>query len=98
MKDTDQLKKDAIELLKNLIRTESFSKQEDKTAAIINSFLTERGVETKRLKNNVWAFNKYYDPKKPTILLNSHHDTVKPNPGYTQDPFDPVVKDGKLYG
>lgn len=98
MKETEKLKKDAIELLKNLIKTESFSKQEDKTAELINSFLVERGVETKRMKNNVWAFNKYYDPKKPTVLLNSHHDTVKPNPGYTQDPFEPIVKDGKLYG
>lgn len=98
MKELDQLKKDAVELLKGLIRIESLSKQEDKTADLINQFFTNRGVETHRLKNNVWAFNKNYDPKKPTILLNSHHDTVKPNPGYTNDPFDPFVKDGKLFG
>lgn len=96
--DNSKLKKDAVELLKGLIRIESFSKQEDKTAALLNSFLEERGVTTHRLKNNVWAFNKYFDPAKPTILLNSHHDTVKPNPGYTNDPFDPIVKDGKLFG
>jgi acetylornithine deacetylase len=30
--------------------------------------------------------------------LNSHHDTVKPNAGYTLDPFSPIEKDGKLYG
>src|SRR6478735_4850964 len=96
--DIQKLKSDAIELLKNLIRTESFSKQEDKTAEIINTFINERGVPTHRLKNNVWAFNKHYDAKKPTILLNSHHDTVNPNPGYTNDPFDPFVKDGKLFG
>jgi len=96
--DIQKLKSDAIELLKNLIRTESFSKQEDKTAEIINAFINERGVPTHRLKNNVWAFNKHYDAKKPTILLNSHHDTVNPNPGYTNDPFDPFVKDGKLFG
>jgi acetylornithine deacetylase len=94
----DKLKKDAVELLKGLIRIESLSKQEDKTAELINTFLTDRGIKTHRMKNNVWAFNKYYDAKKPTILLNSHHDTVKPNPGYTNDPFDPMVKDGKLFG
>jgi acetylornithine deacetylase len=98
MKDLKTLQVDAIELLKNLIRTESYSKQEDKTAEIINTFLNERGIPTHRLKNNVWAFNKYFDAAKPTILLNSHHDTVNPNPGYTNDPFDPMIKDGKLYG
>jgi len=98
MKELHQLQQDAIELLKNLIKTESFSKQEDRTADILNNFLTERGVKTERLKYNVWAYNKFFDAKKPTILLNSHHDTVKPNPGYTNDPFDPMVKDGKLYG
>ena len=48
--------------------------------------------------NNVWATNKYFDELKPTILLNSHHDTVKPNQGYTLDPFHPVERDGKLFG
>lgn len=96
--DTNKIKKDAIELLKGLIRIESFSKQEDKTAELINQFLVDRGVPTHRKLNNVWAFNKYYDPKKPSILLNSHHDTVRPNAGYTNDPFEPIVKDGKLFG
>lgn len=98
MKDLNQLQQDAIELLKNLIKTESFSKQEDKTAELIENFLQDRGVKTEREKNNVWAFNKNYDPNKPTILLNSHHDTVKPNPGYTNDPFEPTEKNGKLFG
>src|ERR1700743_2067417 len=98
MTELKTLQQDALELLKNLIRTESLSKQEDKTAEIINSFFVQHGMETKRLKNNVWSFNKYYDASKPTILLNSHHDTVKPNPGYTNDPFDPFIKDAKLYG
>lgn len=96
--DITKLKSDAINLLKSLIRTESFSKQEDKTAELINTFLNERGIPTHRLKNNVWAFNKHFDAKKPTILLNSHHDTVNPNPGYTNDPFDAFEKDGKLFG
>ncbi|MBX9852715.1 MAG: M20 family metallo-hydrolase [Cytophagaceae bacterium] len=96
--DKNKLKKDAVDLLKDLIQIESFSKQEDKTAELINKFFTDRGIKTHRKKNNVWAFNKNYDPKKPTILLNSHHDTVKPNPGYTNNPFEPVEKDGKLFG
>lgn len=89
---------DAIELLQKLIATPSFSKEEDKTAAIIEQFFSEKNVPSNRLLNNVWCVNKYFDAGKPTILLNSHHDTVKPNPQYTKDPFSPIIQDGKLYG
>ena len=93
-----QLYIDAVELLKQLIATPSFSKEEDKTADIIEAFLQDRHIITNRVLNNVWAVNTYFDPAKPTILLNSHHDTVKPNPQYTKNPFTPVVEDGKLFG
>ena len=88
----------SIRLLMDLIRTQSFSKEEDQTAEIIDTYLKENGVETHRELNNVWAFNKYYDPSKPTILLNSHHDTVHPNKDYTRDPFHAEILDGKLFG
>ena len=88
----------ALSLLKKLIATPSFSKSEDKTATIIEEFFESNGIPTHRSMNNVWAYNKYYDTSKPTILLNSHHDTVKPNSGYTLDPFTPIEKDGKLFG
>lgn len=88
----------AIDLLKNLIATPSFSREEAGTAALISTFLERRGVQTERKGNNVWALNRYYDASKPTVLLNSHHDTVKPNPGYKRDPFKADVVDGKLYG
>jgi acetylornithine deacetylase len=94
----EQLTADAIELLKQLIRIESFSKTEDKTADTIAEFLEHRGVETFRFHHNVWAKNKYFDVSKPTLLLNSHHDTVKPNAHYTKNPFEPIDEDGKLYG
>lgn len=89
---------EALELLKQLITIPSFSKEEDKTADAIENFLTERNIKTNRYLNNVWAANKYFDEKKFTLLLNSHHDTVKPNAGYTNDPFNAFEKDGKLYG
>ena len=95
---SEQLAADSIELLKTLIAIPSFSREEDKTADAIELFFQSYGLNPKRQQNNVWSFNKYYDPAKPTILLNSHHDTVKPNPGYTRDPFSPAVEDGKLYG
>ena len=94
----ETLKHDAIELLKDLIQTESFSKQEEETAAIIEEFLRERNMPYRRKKNNIWSKNKYFDSTKPTVLLNSHHDTVKPNPSWTLNPLNPLVKDGKLFG
>jgi acetylornithine deacetylase len=92
------LHKDAIHLLKQLIATPSFSKEEDNTADILEQFLESKGVHTNVYLKNIWARNKYYDESKPTILLNSHHDTVKPNKGYTLDPFTPIIKDEKLFG
>ena len=85
-------------LLQDLVRTPSFSKEEKGTGDLIERFLREKGVSTHRKLNNIWAYNQYFDPAKPTILLNSHHDTVKPNKGYTLDPFTPIQKDGKIYG
>lgn len=89
---------DAVQLLKELIQTPSFSKEEDGTAGIISRFLALKGVATSRVGNNVYALNEHYDASKPTLLLNSHHDTVKPNPQYTKDPFTPIIEEGKIYG
>ncbi len=94
----DQLVTDATELLKQLIATPSFSKEEAGTALLISQFFETHAIPYKTVGHNIYLQNKYYDSNKPTILLNSHHDTVKPNKGYTLDPFNPLMKDGKLYG
>ena len=94
----NRLQTDAIDLLKSLIAIQSFSKEEDKTAAILIYFFAVRKIKTERLINNIWATNLYFDSNKPSLLLNSHHDTVKPNKAYTIDPFDPFEKEGKLFG
>ncbi len=93
-----KLYKEAVELLETLISTPSFSGEENNTALIIKNFLESHGIVTHQAKNNVWAYSKHFDSKKPSILLNSHHDTVKPNAGYSLDPFKPLQKEGKLYG
>lgn len=98
MTDISQLHQQAISLLQQLIRIPSFSKEEDKTGDVIEQFLKQQGVTTHRKLNNIWAWNKHFDAAKPTILLNSHHDTVKPNSGYTRDPYDATIEDGKLFG
>ncbi|GAA3563015.1 M20 family metallo-hydrolase [Snuella lapsa] len=88
----------AIALLKQLIETQSFSSEEDQTALHIEAWFKRYDIDYKRTQNNVWAVNKHFDASKPTLLLNSHHDTVKPNSAYTKDPFKAIVEDGKLYG
>ena len=94
----EDIKKQSLDLLKQLISIRSFSKEEDKTADAIEHFLQQRNVKTSRKLNNIWAYNKHFDAAKPTVLLNSHHDTVKPNTGYTRDPYDADLEDGRLYG
>ncbi|MBI3501485.1 MAG: M20 family metallo-hydrolase [Bacteroidetes bacterium] len=94
----ENLINEATGLLKELISIESFSTQENKTADALQNFFERHGVKTFRKGNNVWAKNKYFDSTKPTILLNSHHDTVKPNASWTLNPFQSIVKDEKLFG
>ena len=89
----------AVALLERLIATPSFSRDEQATADIWESWLKENGVENVcRHHNNVFAIGTTYDPFRPTLMLNSHHDTVRPVSGYTRDPFSPQIEDGKLYG
>ena len=93
-----QLKEEAIQLLKSLIATPSFSREEDKTALIIVKYLEEKGIPFQRKGNNIWAKGKFWDDANPTYLLNSHHDTVKPVKGWQKDAFQPLVEEGKLFG
>lgn len=93
-----QLSADAIGLLTQLIQTPSFSREEAGTADIIAAFLTQASISTQRQGNNVWATSRHFDPEKPTILLNSHHDTVKPGVAWTYPPFSAVLEGDRLTG
>ncbi len=95
----ETLTKDAIALLVSLIEVESFSKTENKSADKIEEYFREQAMPFSRLKNNIYSRNKYFNPDLPTILLNSHHDTVKPNISWTYDPFKAsFTEDGKIVG
>lgn len=88
-----------IDLLDRLIATPSTSRSEDATAQLIEDFLLGQGVsQVQRLHNNVWARAAAWDDSKPTLLLNSHHDTVRPSSAYTRDPFAPTHESGRIYG
>lgn len=95
---TDILHEEAIKVLMELIKLPSFSKDEWQTASFLTKFLFDNGVQVTRVDNNVLATNKHFDANKQTILLNSHHDTVKPSSAYTKDPFLPQIENEKLYG
>ncbi len=96
--NVSNLKLEAVELLREMIQTRSFSGEEEGTALLIEKWLSAHNIPYKRHLNNVWAVTNDFDPSKPTLLLNSHHDTVKPNSGYTRDPFAATVESGKLFG
>lgn len=89
---------ETVDLLKSLIATPSFSKEEEKTAQLIDEFLHAQGLETTCMGHNVLCYGARWNKDKPTLLLNSHHDTVKPNPQYSRNPFEPTVENGKLFG
>ena len=95
---TEQQFLDAKGLLAQLLACPSFSREEQGTAAIIQDFLAARNIPFHTLGHNVWAKNLSFDAAKPTILLNSHHDTVKPNASWSYEPFAATIQDGKMFG
>jgi acetylornithine deacetylase len=94
----NQVMLEYIHLLKELISTPSLSREESDAADIIRRFLTEREISFHQFKNNTWVINPGYDVAKPTILLNSHIDTVKPASGWTCDPFSPIDDGDRITG
>lgn len=89
---------DAIALLQQLIAIQSYSKEESIAANFLERFIEINGYVASRTENNVWLLSPGFDPTRPTILLNSHIDTVKPVSGWTHEPLSPVIEGGKLFG
>lgn len=87
----------ALELLPRVVALPSFSREENAVADLLESFLKASGLECSRDGNNVWAKHSV-SGNLPTILLNSHVDTVKPVNGWTRDPFDPGMDEKTIYG
>ena len=92
------LTQEALSLLQDLIAIQSFSSEEEGTAQRLEQWFTEHDIPFSRENNNIYAFNQNFQEDKPTLLLNSHHDTVRPNSAYTKDPFHPHIEEGKLFG
>ena len=96
--DIPTMAAEATSLLKSLISIPSLSREETQAADFLQNYIEMEGMQTGRKGNNVWCFSPMFDLKKPTILLNSHIDTVKPVNGWRKDPFTPREENGKLYG
>ena len=98
MENNEFMVAEAVDLLKSLIRIPSLSREEVAAADFLQQYIEAKGMETGRKGNNIWCFSPMFNAGKPTILLNSHIDTVKPVNGWQKDPFNPVEINGKLYG
>ena len=93
-----QLSQSAVALLQQLIQTPSFSREERETATLLRTYLQRAGKQVHTQGNNVWVYSQDYHPDRPTLLLNSHHDTVRPTASWTLDPLKPMMREGKVYG
>ena len=98
MVDVKQYTHEALTLLDSIIRIPSISRDELLAADFLQNYIEETGMMTWRFGNNIWCMNRKMDPAKPTILLNSHIDTVKPVNGWRRHPYTAKYEDGKLYG
>lgn len=91
-------KQEAVILLKNIVTIPSFSNEEQKVADLLERYIELQGYTVSRKDNNIWLMSPGFDSARPTLLLCSHLDTVKPVAGWTHDPFMPHLEDGKLFG
>ena len=96
--DLTTMTDEAVGLLKTLIAIPSVSREEAQAADCLQRYIELQGMETGRKGNNVWCLSPAFDLKRPTLLFNSHIDTVKPVAGWRKDPFTPTESNGRLYG
>lgn len=108
IKDIIINEKELLEVLQDLIRIESVNPTlvkggsgESRIAAYIGEYLNEMGLEVKyqemgENRTNVIGILRGSGGGR-TIMLNGHTDTVSAQ-GMEIEPFDPVYREGKVYG
>lgn len=96
--DKQLLLDEAVSLLRRLIATPSVSRDESKAADVVQQAMTNYGLSVQRINNNLLATGKDYDPKKPTLMLNAHIDTVKAVASWMRNPYTPTLEGDRLYG
>ena len=98
MDDIQEAQKNAIRLLKNLIEIPSYSREEKSVADHLQTYIESMGYKANRLMNNVWIKGTDFELSRPTLLLNSHLDTVRPTAGWERDPHKAKLEGDRLYG
>lgn len=96
--DTTRYFNQAINLLKLMISIPSISREEKEVVDMMQDYIEKNGISCQRKGNNLWCKSPFFDEHKPTILLNSHVDTVKPAAGWNKHPFTALIENDKLYG
>jgi len=91
---------DYISLLENLIRTRPVTTDPERVnaaTAVMREFLQARGVfcRTEEIAGRQILYASNRESGTPDIILNSHMDVV---PAAVEDQFEPVVRDGRMYG
>lgn len=87
-----------IDLLKKMISIPAISREEDHLASYLEDYLLDLGLKPVRFFNNLMLGDPANAGSRPTILLNSHLDTVKPVDGWRTDPFEAVEDGDKIIG
>lgn len=87
----------ATGLLKQVLSIPSLSREETQVCSFLQEWFREKNFHVFRKHNNIWI-KSFINENLPTILLNSHLDTVKPSSDWTLDPFLPEIHGDKIYG
>ena len=89
MKIENRVIDEAMEMLRGMVGIPSVSFSEDEVCGYVSEILSEHGVRHERVKNNITALNRDFDPEKKTLMLCAHLDTVPVCDGYSFDPYRP---------
>jgi len=85
---------DVLALHRDLVRIPSVSRSEDAIMSWTYDFLASKGIEVRRIGDNLVA----KAGKGVPVLFNTHLDTVPVNSSWTRDPYDVQSIDGKVFG
>ena len=85
---------EVLELHRRIVSIPSISGNEAEVVAFLDGWLTERGVAVERVGDSLLSLVG----DGPLCLLDTHVDTVPPASGWSRDPHDVAVDDGKVIG
>ena len=104
-KNKDRFLNEMLDLLRVPSISAKSEHKEDmkKTAELVKQRLLEAGADKAEVMptegHPVVYAEKIIDPSKPTVLVYGHYDVQPPDPLelWKSPPFEPVIKDGKVY-